>query len=321
MVRKTGVVKFERKPEKGAKMRMRDWAVGQSCTSGVTGEDFYDIVIYKTLRYLCIISHKTTDALNPQANVASSGKKYWAVATDFDFVASRLMLTERIKAEDIDTNTLVAKNVMTANEGARIEMFGSEMNIFGSVARNIHFGVNAAGMAVLEYYDNNGRKLYDLGPDGITKIPVSEESWSLVYLKPLGLNISEILGIHDYKAIGYNRSYAVYQYHSKVVAGVVDDPVNDNLYFKYQNKNEKIAPGWYAYASSYPGSIKLNYQWSVIMENNKRIYPTGIHDDNEAVYARSPVYMCPLFFFGAGGTITKRQEAYWNGRNDNWPEI
>lgn len=316
MARKTGIVKYERKPEKGARLRMRDWKVGLECMAGDLGEPFYDIVIYKTLRYLCLISHTATEALNPQTNVASSPKKYWASAVEWEFIASKLALVERIKAEDIDTNTLVAKNVMTADEGARIEMFGSEMNIFGTVSRNIHFGVNAAGMAVLEYYDNNGRKLYDLGPDGITKIPVSEESWSLVYLKPLGLNISEILGIHDYKAIGYDQSYAVYQYHSKVVAGVVDDPANDNLYFKMQSKDSKIAPGWYAYASSYPGSIKLNMQWFVTTENGRLIYPDGIHADNEPVYARSPVYMCPLILFETGGKITKRQYAFWNGRHN-----
>lgn len=320
--RKVGVVKYEKKPEKGARMRMRDWKVGLDCMAGDLGEPFYDIVIYKTLRYLCLKSHTATEALNPQTDVATAPKKSWASATEWEFIASKLALLERIKAEDIDTTNLVSQNIMTAWEGARIEASGSEMRIYGNVAMNIRFGVNAAGMAVLEYYDNNGRKLYDLGPNGITQIPVSEESWSLVYLMPLGLNISEILRYPEYKSIGYVEAYAVYQYHSKTVAGVVEDPVNDNLYFKYRNnKQEKIAPGWYAYASSIPGKVKMNFQWGVITENNKRIYPTGIHADNEAVYARSPVYMCPLFFFGPGGEITKRQEAYWNGRNDNWPNI
>lgn len=320
LARKVSIVKYEQKPEKGARLRMRDWKDGQPCLCGSEGEAWYDVTLYKNLLYLCIKSHTSSEANNPQTSVANN-LGYWEKAQDWAFMATKLLLTERIKAEDIDTTNLVSQNIMTAWEGPRIEASGSEMKIFGNVAMNIRFGVNSEGMAVLEYYDNEGRKLYDLGPGGITSIPVSQESWRLVYLKPLGLNISEVLGKFEYKSIGFDSSYAVYQYHSKVVAGVVEDPVNDKLYFKYRNKTEKVASGWYAYASSTPNSIAPNRQWGVTTENNKRIYPIGIHADNEPVYARSPVYMCPLVFFGTGGTITKYQNVYWNGRSDNMAEI
>ena len=41
---------------------------------------------------------------------------------------------------------------------------------------NIQFGVNDDGYAVLSYYDNSGRKLYDLGPDGLDAKSQSDAS-------------------------------------------------------------------------------------------------------------------------------------------------
>ena len=38
---------------------------------------------------------------------------------------------------------------------------------------NIRFGVNSDGMAVQEYYDHNGKLLYDLGPNGWSTSKIS----------------------------------------------------------------------------------------------------------------------------------------------------
>jgi hypothetical protein len=53
----------------------------------------------------------------------------------------------------------------------------TKADIFGTVARNIHFGVNSDGMAVLQYYDNSGVLLYDLGPDGIKAKDLQSSQW------------------------------------------------------------------------------------------------------------------------------------------------
>ena len=64
----------------------------------------------KNLLYLCVKSHTSSSANNPQTSVANN-LGYWEKAQDWVFVATKLLLAERIKAEDIDADNLVAKNV------------------------------------------------------------------------------------------------------------------------------------------------------------------------------------------------------------------
>ena len=72
------------------------------------------------------------------------------------------------------SNDLVVSKLKTAEAGARIEASGTMMEVYGNMALNIRFGVDANGYAVLSYYDNNGVKLYDLGPNGLNYIDMSE---------------------------------------------------------------------------------------------------------------------------------------------------
>ena len=72
------------------------------------------------------------------------------------------------------SNDLVVSKLKTAEAGARIEASGTLLQVFGNMALNIRFGVDANGYAVLSYYDNNGVKLYDLGPQGLNYIDMSE---------------------------------------------------------------------------------------------------------------------------------------------------
>lgn len=131
---KTGQVIFRQKGEPGkpgARLRMRDWLTGQTCLSGSAGEEWYDVVLYKNLLYLCIKSHTSSSANNPQTSVANN-LGYWEKAQDWAFVATKLLLAERIKAEDIDADNLVAKNVniegkITAN-AAFIKMHSFRAN-------------------------------------------------------------------------------------------------------------------------------------------------------------------------------------------------
>ena len=72
------------------------------------------------------------------------------------------------------SNDLVVSKLKTAEAGARIEASGTMLQVFGKMALNIQFGVDANGYAVLSYYNNNGVKLYDLGPNGLNYIDMSE---------------------------------------------------------------------------------------------------------------------------------------------------
>lgn len=80
----------------------------------------------------------------------------------------------------IVSNDVIVRQLDTIPQsgGAHVEIEGSEINIFGQTgARNIRFGVDPNGYIVLSYYDNDGTKLYDLGPNGLKTIDVIAEAW------------------------------------------------------------------------------------------------------------------------------------------------
>ena len=88
--------------------------------------------------------------------------------TDIGPVYTSSLLARKIKASEIETDTIISKVVKTSDSGPRIEIYGSMLNVYGgSGIANIKFGVNPYGYATLSYYDNNGNLLYDLGPNGI----------------------------------------------------------------------------------------------------------------------------------------------------------
>ena len=145
----------------------------------------------------------------------------------------------RLKAENtvVDGN-LTVMNVKTtpAEGGAYAQMMGSVLAFFGSAGKaNIRIGVNEDGMAVLQYYDNNGVLLYDLGPSGISSIPVQQEHFTSIS----GYVVEDMTGEgnaitpenwtwmfnEEDMAVCFNPSTPseyLYTYYAKIVAGVID---------------------------------------------------------------------------------------------------
>lgn len=141
---RTSEVKFVKRGDKGAKLRMRDWADNVSYLCGDQGEDFYDVVIYNTKLYLCLKSHTSSTANNPQTSVANN-LGFWALATDWQFVATKLLLAEKITADQIDANNLVAEGVdITGKITATYGKIGG-LQISGNSLTNIN-GNNDAGV-------------------------------------------------------------------------------------------------------------------------------------------------------------------------------
>jgi hypothetical protein len=115
-----------------------------------------------------------------------------------------------------------------------------EMKVFGNTAMNIRFGVNSDGMAVLEYYDNNGKLLYDLGPNGWSTSRISTSNWEeikVVSITTIGYTESTIPAngatvdsTDAYKLFSINSNYSVttlYKYHAGKLNGTV---VKDDTY-------------------------------------------------------------------------------------------
>ena len=88
-----------------------------------------------------------------------------------------------MEAQSVEANTLAT---IPSESGIRIVINQGMMLVYGTAGiANIRFGVNEQGMSVLSYYNNDGEKLYDLGPDGVSKIDTSPErlrSFTAYYL-------------------------------------------------------------------------------------------------------------------------------------------
>lgn len=293
----------------GAKMRMRTWASGTYYMRGVGTEEWYDVVEYESRLYLCRVSHTASSSNSPATDTG-----YWEIAQNWTFIATKLLLAERIKANQIESEKLVSKQVYTEPlEGsqAHVEIQGSEINIFGNVTRNIQFGVNEDGLAVMRYYDNNGRLLYDLGPDGITQVPVTQEQWIPVWLQYLGTSLSSIMSSGSYKNWNYADSNKRYRYQSKMVAGVYDDPDNNGKVFNYQSKTSPLS-GYYITAPNRAGTTPMWLQWQVLEENDQRFTKEDMHPNNPYVVNRSPIYVVCIEHY-TNGKKDSTQNVYWNG--------
>ena len=67
----------------------------------------------------------------------------------------------------------------TRNNGAGyIDLTGSMMSVFGAVAKNIEFGIDTKGQAVLKFFDNAGNNTLNLSPDGIKAENITTSSFS-----------------------------------------------------------------------------------------------------------------------------------------------
>lgn len=139
LVTRTGQVSFAPKGDKGdkgARMRMRVWGASVSYLEGKQGQQFYDIVLYDNLLYLCIRSHTSASTETPKQNVASGKIKYWEAAQSWTFIATKLLLTEKIKASMIDADGIRAVDVdisgkITADSG-RIGPFSIASGVLSS---------------------------------------------------------------------------------------------------------------------------------------------------------------------------------------------
>lgn len=237
---KTAEVKFLQKGEpgdKGARLRIRDWVTGQDCLCGDAKEAWYDVTLYKSLLYLCVKSHTSSTTNNPQTSVANN-LGYWEKAQDWVFVATKLLLAERIKAEDIDADNLVAKNVDV--EGT-IRATAAFIKIHGFHSTEGYFYLNPSFGSDF----NNGRP--NRISQGVYMLPDAAQ-W-------VGMKISLII---------YNGTMAsTFGSISVVTTNAFNDYEIVGSEFHYCNRASISAPGVYEF-------ISLGNMW--ILANNNASY-------------------------------------------------
>lgn len=188
---------------------------------------------------------------------------------------------------------------------------GMGMRVFNELGKmNILFGMKN-GYAVLEYYDNNGDLLYDLGPGGIGEIDVRAATFTpvnnLIFLGNVTFAAAlttESIKI-KYKNSAVQTTTTYYRYSSGIVGGVVQNPSDDGRIFTQDRINSsKIADGIYCYKMQ----TDMTYETG---GTNNPITPPGIDLNNETVYDRDPLWVKYLLKF-VSGEIVEQQKAYWN---------
>lgn len=109
----------------GAKYRQSVWRSGRQYYQGSENEEFYDVVLYEPNQklYLCIQTHNNGIVPGTNSNV-------WVEATEFDFVATHLVLAHKIKANDIDTDNIITKNLSTGNTTKGMNAAGDAINFW-----------------------------------------------------------------------------------------------------------------------------------------------------------------------------------------------
>lgn len=265
-------------------------------------------------------------SLQGVAPTSTAGDDNYEAANDLGFVAESVAFTE----EQI-TDKLTVRKMKTAATGARIEAEGTLMKVFGtSNVANIIFGVNSDGLAVLTYYDNNGNKLYDLGPSGIAYVQVREAKMTQMYMRLVGTTAD---AVYNTFSLAYNgdalpkatkklNTDTVYKFTAKMVAGIVDanQSAYDGKYYSSSSTNSAtgapsgstIPDGWYEEcdtdSTDYGNVENVDYDNSVLGASTLDNYDSR----NEQVIAQPYVHSKVLFHYVSGVYTNESLIVYWN---------
>ena len=98
-----------------------------------------------------------------------------AQANRFNFLDQQNNIVASVDSE----GAIQGLKFRTRNNGAGyIDLTGSMMSVFGAVAKNIEFGIDTKGQAILKFYDNAGNNTLNLSPDGIKADNITTSSFS-----------------------------------------------------------------------------------------------------------------------------------------------
>lgn len=323
--------------EMGARPEMVYWdecpANFQFC-SGKDGEEVYHIVYntrnttsskYSKTPYLCVVSHKKNSTY-PSDDVKNNGANAkWSAFSNMALIATDIMLARKILAGEIDVESLTVNKLSTAGKNSHIEIEDGIMKVYGtSDSPNIVFGVDDNGQAILTYYNNNGVKLYDLGPSGISKIDVVEAKWTEVYVGKLNTTGTDkdsmlVSAFNNMSRWSFIEAKVIneekyYKYTAKRVQGVIDPDTAqyDGVLYTGRSFYESTIPvGWYILkqsASMYYNPLKGD---EYIEPDDMSVYNPHIKtDEYNYIYSRNMIY------YNSSGKQGGIQSAYFNEEID-----
>lgn len=297
--------------------RKSAWKTDKEYFPGIGSDEYLDIVMNGNSAnwYRCIVHHKSGVFTSDLA------AGYWKPISWLENMATDLMLARKILAEEIDVESLISKRLRTAISGPRVEIMGSLIEIFGEFGKNIGFGVDDAGYAVLDYFANDGSLIYRLGPSGFDWGSIKPASWTTVRM----VKICNIIGDPGYD----DFVSEVPSFFDVIGVKDVNARSGEDYYKYYAGSNPTITPEQrepekYIYCGNYLGSEKLPNGWYVIAEDGHPQYMSGgthqfikpvddaIYEYSGGVIDRDPIYFSRLMEY-RGGKLIRRKMVFWNG--------
>ena len=210
-----------------------------------------------------------------------------------------------------------------AGAGVKTTITNEGLKVYnGNNQLNIQFGI-VNGYAVLRYYDNNGNLLYDLGPEGITKLETRDEAWipvtNMLRLRtdasyqPI-LQANPQIYKNPTNSIYNDITFTYYRYQSAITITGNQDTINDGLLFTSANKASAKISGIYMKRTQVPMAFISGGTNNVLGANDLDLLNTY----NETVYDSGSINVVPLMEYSAGA-LSINYKAYWNSYNLEQP--
>lgn len=181
--------------------------------------DAFDVIEYDGKFYECHKKHVKDSSDTPYDNYTAYGENgNWTLSTQYSFVATKVLWSAIGQIDFFGSQSI---NVYGQNNNSRVCLHDGMVEIFGavnSVVPNIRFGVDSeTGYSILSYYDNNGKWLYDIGPNGWDNKTVTKGRLEGFDYLPAHEYLNKI---YDY---GFTASSQLYELKGFIVDGEVKD--------------------------------------------------------------------------------------------------
>lgn len=196
-----------------------------------------------------------------------------AQANRFNFLDQQNNIVASVDSE----GAIQGLKFKTRNNGAGyIDLTGSMMSVFGAVAKNIEFGIDTKGQAILKFYDNAGNNTLNLSPDGIKAENITASSFSPLEVCYIG----------------------------EVGTVVLENP-SDAVFDKYFTFNKPYSEDIYLYTGAkIGGNYIADTGWSrqQVEENSGRYFKRARASNDNTVVSGVYAAALPMFEGNFGGT-------------------
>lgn len=276
------------------------------------GNEWFDMVVHNNVFYYCKLSHTKIEnsdgTCSPEPG--NDGGEYWQATEKQEIVATYLLLAEKALIEN-----LVVNDVKTRDDEGNIAIMIHDriIQICGqSGKKNIEFGIDDTGMAVMRYYDNDGNLKYDLGPNGLRSIDVNSEYWEdIAMLKFSSDELDTVVGgnFSQWAKVTLSGTTTYYRYHSNTINGKVADEENNLAVLTSQSISGSRLNGWVT-----SGKAEIYAQKKNETEFNVLV-PVDIHDSNLDTWFTkgcTKVYVRLLVHYTNGKPDGQQQNVYFS---------